>query len=68
MRTTIQVSRETLELLRRMKDREGLPSYDSVIQKLIKDAMKSERSAFGMLGKRSMDEILEGLRDEEDRI
>ncbi|HEC56488.1 MAG TPA: hypothetical protein ENI32_01175 [Candidatus Syntrophoarchaeum butanivorans] len=68
MRTTIQVSRETLELLRRMKDREGLPSYDSVIQKLIKDAMKSERSAFGMLGKRSMDEILEGLRDEEDKI
>ncbi|MCW7077214.1 MAG: hypothetical protein OCU18_08065 [Candidatus Syntrophoarchaeum sp.] len=68
MTTTIQVSRETLEVLRKIKERENLHSYDNVIQKLLKDAMKSERSAFGMLGKRSMDEILEGLRDEEDRI
>ena len=68
MPTTIQVSKEMLEILRKIKERENIPSYEGVIQKLIRDSMKLKRSAFGILGKRSMEEILEDLRDEEDRI
>jgi len=35
---------------------------------LFKKSMESEKSLFGYLGKKSMKEILKGLRDEEERI
>jgi len=35
--TTIKVSRATLEILRRLRDRLGLRSYDEVIQMLLRE-------------------------------
>jgi len=35
---------------------------------LLRKIMKSEKSLYGYLGKKSMKEILEGLRDEEEKI
>lgn len=68
MPTTIQVSKTTLEMLRKIKERYKFESYDRVIGKLAEEAMRPKKSLFGMLGKKSRAAIMEGLRDEEDRI
>nr|MDO8100753.1 hypothetical protein [Candidatus Njordarchaeota archaeon] len=68
MTTTVQVNEETLEILRQIKERRGFASYDEVIKLLIKEAIKPGRSMYGALGRKSMAQILEGLRDEGDRI
>ncbi len=68
MVTTVQVKEETLKALRQIKGRKRLSSYDEVIVLLIKDAIKPGKSMYGTFGRKTMEEILEGLRDEEDRI
>lgn len=68
MPTTIQVSKTTVEMLRKIKERYKFESYDRVIGKLAEEAMRPKKSLFGMLGKKSRAAIMEGLRDEEDRI
>ncbi|MFQ5815236.1 MAG: hypothetical protein ACE5G7_01935 [Candidatus Hydrothermarchaeaceae archaeon] len=62
--TTVQVSKTTLGVLKQLKKRHGFKSYDEVIQKLAGDAMRPKESLFGVLGKKSRAEILQGLRDE----
>ena len=49
MVTTIQVSEKTMEQLKKMKQSQGLGSYDEVVQELILKS-KSQRSLFGFLG------------------
>ncbi|MEE8403234.1 MAG: hypothetical protein V3R93_05740 [Candidatus Hydrothermarchaeaceae archaeon] len=68
MPTTVQVSKSTVEVLKKIKDRYRLESYDKVIGRLAEEAMRPKKSLFGVLGKRSREELMEGLRDEEDRI
>ena len=65
MATTIQVEKETLELLKGFKEQTDANTYDEAI----KMVLKSKKSMYGALGKKkSMKEILRGLRDEGDRI
>ena len=68
MTTTIQVSKTTIEVLKKIKGRYKLESYDRVIERLAEEAMHPKKSLFGALGKRSRAAVMEGLRDEEDRI
>ncbi|MEE8167715.1 MAG: hypothetical protein V3T58_02440 [Candidatus Hydrothermarchaeales archaeon] len=67
MTTTIQVSKTTIKVLKKIKGRYKLESYDRVIERLVEEAMHPKKSLFGVLGKKSRTAILEGLRDEEDR-
>jgi predicted CopG family antitoxin len=66
--TTIQVDKRTLKILQKIKEKKGLASYKEVIQFLLRQAIKPKESMFGVFGRCSREEILEGLRDEEDRI
>lgn len=68
MPTTIQVSKTTIEVLKKIKERYKLESYDRVIERLAEEAMHPKKSLFGVLGKKSRAAIMERLRDEEDRI
>ena len=68
MPTTIQIHEETLELLKKLRKPIKASSYDEVIVDIIKKATKPTDSLYGFLGKKSMKEILRGLRDEENRI
>jgi hypothetical protein len=68
MPTTIQVSKTTLEVLKKIKERYKLESYDRVIERLAEEAMRPKKSLFGVLGKKSRAAMMRGLRDEEDRI
>lgn len=68
MTTTVQVSKTTIEVLKKLKQRYGLKSYDEAIGKLAERAMCPRKSLFGTLGKKSRAEILRGLRDERDRF
>ncbi len=68
MSTTVQVSETTIEVLKKIKKRNDLKSYDEAIEKLAEEAMRPKKSLFGVLGKKSRAEILQGLRDEEDRF
>lgn len=68
MITTIQVKKETADLLRALRDQSQLDSYDATITSLIENTQSSGISMFGALGKKNMKHILKGLRDEEDRI
>jgi ribosomal protein L10 len=66
--TTIYVDKKTLKILQKIKEKNKLKSYEETIQMLLKQAMESKKSMFGVLGKKSRKEILEGLRDEEDQF
>jgi hypothetical protein len=66
--TTIYVDKKTLKILQKIKEKNKLKSYEETIQMLLKQAMESKKSMFGVLGKKSRKEILKGLRDEEDRF
>ena len=69
MATTIQVQKATVGLLTTLKGSYNAKSYDEVINILAN--RKTGKSMFGKLAngrKYSMKEILEGLRDERDRI
>ncbi len=66
--TTIQVTDTTLQTLKKLKENLNLPNYESVIQWMLKKTLRQKKSMYGALGTKSMDEIMEGLRDEEDRM
>lgn len=68
MPTTIQVQKDTLELLKHVRESTQAQSYDTAIKALIKKAMIKTESLYGFLGKKTMQQILQGLRDENDRI
>ena len=65
MPTTIQIDKETLEMLKTIREQTH-SSYNEVINKMIKQ--KNKISMYGALGKKSMKQILKGLRDENDRF
>lgn len=67
MVTTIQIDRETHELLKKLRVATGAGSYNEVIQRMIREKWKKQ-SLFGALGKKPEAWVLRGLRDEEDRI
>ncbi len=68
MTTRLQVSETTMEILKKLKKRYGLKSYDEAIKRLAGEAMHQRGFLLGTLEKRSKAEILQGLRDEEDRF
>ena len=67
MKTTIQINENTLELLRKIRDTTNSNSYDETINKIILKSLNKE-SLFGYLGKKSIKEILKGLRNKDDRF
>ncbi len=68
MPTTIQVTNETLGLLRNLRKSRNAESYNEVILKAIRDSQKSE-SMFGSLKtNKSFKQLMKGLRDEDDRF
>ncbi len=67
MTTTIQIDRDTHELLKKLRATTGAGSYNELIQRMIREKWKKQ-SLFGVLGKKPKAWVLRGLRDEEDRI
>ena len=69
MATTIQVKEPTFEMLKREKERSKASSYDEAIRLLFKKS--AEKSMAGALARKktySTEELLKGLRDEDDRV
>ena len=69
MPSTIQVEKDTMELLKNLKNAYKTKTYDDVINQLVRK--KVSPSMFGKLAKKkkyTMKEILKGLRDESDRF
>ena len=67
MKTTIQIKESTLELLRKIKGATESDSYDEAINKLVIKNLNNQ-SLFGYLGRRTIKEILKGLRNKSDRF
>ncbi len=67
MPTSIQVNKETLELLKKMKQQTKAQTYDEVIQNFMK-LSEYAKSVRGLIGKRNRTELLKGLRDKGDRF
>jgi len=66
--TTIQITNSTHQTLKQLKKNLDLSTYEDVIQWMLKKTLEQKKSMYGALGTKSMDEVLEGLRDEEDRM
>ncbi len=66
MVTTIQLQENTLKTLRYLKESMHAESYDEVINLVVRKSQKPEKSLAGFLGKASMAELMEGLRDKDD--
>ncbi len=66
MQTTIQISDQTLELLKKVKTDTGSRSYDEAITKMVLNSFKKESLA-GYLGEKPIKHLLHGLRDKNDR-
>ena len=67
--TTIQVEETTVQMLKKVKERTGVSSYNEAIVKLIKG--QTVESMAGSLARKkhySREEILKDLRDKFDRI
>lgn len=64
--STIQVEKPTKNLLNELKRTFGSKTYDEVINALVK---RKTRGAFGKFAKKkvSVDEMMKGLRDKNDR-
>ena len=67
MNTTIQITEETVNVMKLMRDQLKLPSYDALLKILITKAVKPKRSLWAAGGKASMKDILKDLRDKSDR-
>lgn len=67
MTTTIQVEKETQELLKKVKESHKAKTYDEAVRILLTKAWPKE-SMWGALGKKPLQQLLKGLRDERDRI
>ncbi|MEK6859784.1 MAG: hypothetical protein AABX54_03130 [Nanoarchaeota archaeon] len=72
MVTTIQVDEKTILLLKKLKQTLEVSSYDEAINKIAIKCLKPEKSMAGSLkkyvGKLSKQEILNDLKDKNDRI
>ncbi len=72
MVTTIQVDEKTILILKKLKEVLAASSYDEAITKIAIKHIRSEKSMAGSLkkytGKLSKKEILEDLRDKNDRV
>ena len=66
MITTIQLRSTTVRILKKLREQMGVRSYDEAIQKLV--VKKPRKSFWGAGGSLSMIEIMEELRDKEDRF
>ena len=64
MATTIQISEETVHILKNLRDQFKLPSYDALVRFLINKKVK--KSLWGAGGRLSSKEIMKDLRDESD--
>ncbi len=67
MSTTIQVQNDTLEFLKELREQYEVSSYDALLKILIAKAKKPSQSLWGRGGKMKIKEILEGLREKNDR-
>lgn len=67
MATTIQVSDETLELLRKVKTETQTSSYDEAIRQVVLWTVR-EKSFGGYLGTKPSKQILKDLRDKHERF
>ena len=67
MSTTIQVNDETRDVMKVLRDQMNVSSYDALIKVLIEKAMKPKKSIWGLGGKKTMKELMNGLRDKSDR-
>ena len=67
MSTTIQVNDETVDVMKVLRDQMNVSSYDALIKVLIEKAMKPKKSIWGLGGKKTMKELMNGLRDKSDR-
>ncbi|MBI4148477.1 hypothetical protein HY490_04260 [Candidatus Woesearchaeota archaeon] len=62
--TTIQITEDVLEILKQVREEQGVQSYNAALRKILSS---HQDSLAGFLGpKMSMKEILRDLRDEED--
>ena len=68
MNTTVQLSYETKEILDRLKYSLHSDTYDEVIKKLIVLKTNSMAGKLSKNKKYTREEILEGLRDEQNRV
>jgi len=66
--TTLQVQKKTKALLDLLKGTYGSRTYDDVIQKLVMKKTGSMAGKFKMKGKSTMQQIMRGMRDENDRF
>ena len=69
MTTTIQIREDTLNVLKQLKETYHAKTYDETLKEIL--MQKAPKSLAGFLGKGkkySAKQILEGLRDERDRI
>ena len=67
MPTTIQIDERTLEILKKVKEETQSSSYDEAINKIVASRSKDKTLA-GYLGRKPVEEILRGLRDERERL
>lgn len=67
MVTTVQISDETLELLKKVKEETKSSSYDEAIKKIVLLRV-NESSLAGFLGPKSSKKIMQDLRDKRDRF
>ena len=67
MATTIQISEHTLKILKKIKDETHSPSYDEAINKIAVDKIK-KGSLAGYLGRKPIKEVLNDLRDKDERF
>ncbi len=68
MTTTIQVNDGTIAVLKTLREQFQVPSYDALLNLLIKRSVKQKKSFWCAGGKLSMKEILKDLRDKDDRV
>ncbi len=68
MPTTIQINKDTLELLKRYKEQTKAGTYDETIKKIMVLKLdKYARKFRGYLGKRNMAFVMKDLRDKTSR-
>lgn len=68
MATTIQVERETKEVLNELKKSFNSKTYDEVIGILVRKKTKSMYGKLGKSKKISLKKAMKGLRDKDDRL
>jgi len=70
MATTIQIDKKTLILLKKMKEELNVSSYNEAIKKLVVKQSKQQSMAGSLKKymKGNLNEILNNLRDKNDRL